>query len=50
MYIYKAGVIGAGTMGAEIAQVVTYAGLPVVLKDVSEELVQKGMERIRSIY
>ncbi len=37
-------------MGAEIAQVVTYAGLPVVLKDINEELVQKGLERIRSIY
>ena len=46
MYIYKAGVIGAGTMGAEIAQVITYSGLPVVLKDVSEELVQKGLARI----
>lgn len=50
MYIYKAGVVGAGTMGAEIAQVITYAGLPVCLKDTSEELVQKGMEKIRAIY
>lgn len=37
-------------MGAEIAQVITYSGLPVVLKDVNEALVQKGMARIRSIY
>ncbi len=37
-------------MGAEIAQVITYGGLPVVLKDVSDEYVQKGVERIRSIY
>lgn len=37
-------------MGAEIAQVITYAGLPVVLKDVNQEFVQKGMDRIRSIY
>lgn len=50
MYIYKAGVIGAGTMGAEIAQVITYSGLPVVLKDVSDELVNKGISKIRSIY
>ncbi len=50
MYIYKAGVVGAGTMGAEIAQVITYAGLPVVLKDINQELVQKGVERIRKIY
>ncbi len=50
MYIYKAGVIGAGTMGAEIAQVITYAGIPVVLKDVNQELVDKGIAKIRSIY
>ncbi len=50
MNIYKAGVVGAGNMGAEIAQVISYSGLPVVLKDVSEALVQKGLARIRSIY
>ena len=50
MFIYKAGVVGAGTMGAEIAQVITYAGLPVVLKDVNQELVSKGIAKIRSIY
>lgn len=50
MYIYKAGVVGAGTMGAEIAQVITYSGLPVVLKDTNEDLVKKGMGKIRSIY
>jgi len=50
MYIYKAGVVGAGTMGAEIAQVITYAGIPVVLKDVNQELVDKGLAKIRSIY
>lgn len=50
MFIYKAGVVGAGAMGAEIAQVITYSGLPVVLKDVNEELVQKGVAKIRGIY
>ena len=50
MYIYKAAVIGAGTMGAEIAQVITYSGLPVVLKDIDEKFVQKGLEHIKSIY
>ncbi len=34
MYIFKAGVVGAGTMGGEIAQVISFSGLPVVLKDV----------------
>jgi len=37
-------------MGAEIAQVITYAGIPVVLKDVNQELVDKGIAKIRSIY
>jgi len=50
MYIYKAAVIGAGTMGAQIAQVITYSGLPVILKDVNKEAVQKGLETIRKIY
>ncbi|MBI4715289.1 MAG: hypothetical protein HY760_05030 [Nitrospirae bacterium] len=50
MYIYKAAVVGAGTMGAEIAQVISYSGLPVVLMDVSEEAVQKGIQTARKIY
>ena len=50
MYIFKAGVVGAGTMGGEIAQVITYAGLPVVMKDIEQEMLDAGMERIRSIY
>jgi len=37
-------------MGAEIAQVITYAGIPVVLKDMNQELVDKGIAKIRSIY
>jgi 3-hydroxyacyl-CoA dehydrogenase len=50
MYIYKAAVIGAGTMGAQIAQVITYSGLPVILKDVDQKAVQAGLETIRKIY
>jgi 3-hydroxyacyl-CoA dehydrogenase len=50
MYIFKAGVVGAGAMGAEIAQVISFSGLPVVLKDVNQEMLDKGMERIRGIY
>ena len=46
MYIYKVGVVGAGTMGAQIAQVVSYAGVPVVLTDVSEPRVQQGVQRV----
>lgn len=50
MYIYKAGVVGLGKMGAEIAQVITYAGLPVVGKDINEELVSQGLKTIKVIY
>ncbi len=50
MYIYKVGVVGAGTMGAQIAQVMTYAGLPVVLTDVTIDIAQQGIETIRRIY
>jgi 3-hydroxyacyl-CoA dehydrogenase len=50
MYIFKAAVVGAGTMGGEIAQVITYSGLPVVMKDIDQAMLDKGMERIRSIY
>jgi len=50
MYIFKAGVVGAGAMGAGIAQVITYAGLPVVLKDIDQKMLDRGMEQIRGIY
>ena len=38
MYIFKAAVVGAGTMGGEIAQVITYSGLPVVMKDIANRI------------
>ncbi len=50
MYIFKAGVVGAGAMGAGIAQVISYSGLPVVLKDVDQAMLDKGVGHIRSIY
>ena len=50
MYIYKVGVVGAGAMGAEIAQVVSFSGLPVLLKDVDDARVQQGLNTIRKIY
>ncbi len=50
MYIFKAGVVGAGTMGGEIAQVISFSGLPVVLKDIDQTMLDKGMATIRRIY
>ena len=50
MYIYKTAVIGAGAMGSEIAQTISFTGIPVVLKDVSTEMLQKGMDNIKQIY
>ncbi len=50
MYIFKAAVVGAGTMGGEIAQVISFSGLPVVLKDVDQKMLDKGMETVRHIY
>jgi len=50
MYIYKAAVVGAGAMGAEIAQTISFSGLPVVLKDVDQARVDDGVNVIRKIY
>lgn len=50
MYIFKAAVVGAGTMGGGLAQVISFSGLPVVLKDVDQEMLAKGMETVRRIY
>ena len=50
MFVFKAAVVGAGTMGGEIAQTVASAGIPVVLKDVKEEFVEQGIEKARSLW
>src|SRR5437763_10493521 len=50
MYIFKAAVVGAGAMGAEIAQVISFSGLPVVLKDVDQAMLDQGLARILKIY
>ncbi|OGW84029.1 MAG: hypothetical protein A3C47_01485 [Omnitrophica bacterium RIFCSPHIGHO2_02_FULL_51_18] len=50
MFIYKAAVVGGGAMGSGIAQVISYSGLPVVLKEINEDLAQKALSNIRKIY
>jgi len=49
MYVFKAAVVGAGTMGGEIAQTIASAGLPVVLKDVEQKFVDQGFEKARQV-
>jgi 3-hydroxyacyl-CoA dehydrogenase len=49
MFVFKAGVVGAGTMGGEIAQVLAAADLPVVLKDVEQKFVDQGLEKARQV-
>jgi enoyl-CoA hydratase / 3-hydroxyacyl-CoA dehydrogenase len=49
MFVFKAAVVGAGTMGGQIAQTIAVAGIPVVLKDVNDELVQAGLDEARNV-
>jgi 3-hydroxybutyryl-CoA dehydrogenase len=44
MEIKKIGVLGAGTMGSSIAQLCAQSGLEVVMRDVTHELVEKGIK------
>lgn len=37
-------------MGAEIAQVISAAGIPVLLKDIDEAIVERGLEKAGQIY
>ena len=49
MFVFKAAVVGAGTMGGQIAQTIAAAGIPVVLKDIDEALVQAGLDEARNV-
>lgn len=49
MRVAKAGVVGAGTMGSAIAEVLAYNGIEVVLKDVDAAMVEKGLAKVRTI-
>jgi 3-hydroxyacyl-CoA dehydrogenase len=49
MFVFKAGVVGAGVMGGEIAQVIASADIPVLLKDVKQEFVDKGLEKAEEV-
>ncbi len=49
MRVAKAGVVGAGTMGSAIAELLAYNGIEVVLKDVDSSTVEKGLGKVRGI-
>src|SRR6478672_3694058 len=49
MFVFKAAVVGAGTMGGQIAQTIAAAGFDVVLKDVKQELVDAGLTEARNV-
>ena len=46
MAIQRVGVVGCGLMGSGIAQVCAQAGFPTVVREVSQELVEKGLKGI----
>jgi enoyl-CoA hydratase/3-hydroxyacyl-CoA dehydrogenase len=49
MFVFKAAVVGAGTMGGQIAQTIAAAGIPVELKDINDALVQAGLDEARNV-
>src|SRR5205085_10655463 len=50
MFVFKAAIVGAGTMGGEIAHVIANADIPVVLKDVDEAVAQQGADKAKSLW
>ena len=49
MFVFKAAVVGAGTMGGEIAQAIASSDIPVVLKDIDQKFVDQGLEKARDV-
>ncbi|MFC1899576.1 3-hydroxyacyl-CoA dehydrogenase family protein [Chloroflexota bacterium] len=50
MEIKKVGVVGCGLMGAGIAQVCAESGYDVVISEINEDLLNKGMDGIERIF
>ncbi len=48
MEIKKVGVVGCGQMGGGIAQVCAQSGYPVVVSEINDELLNKGLSKINS--
>ena len=47
MGLSRVGIVGCGLMGAGIAEVCAKAGYDVVVREISDEFLQKGLKRIR---
>lgn len=48
LFVETVGVVGAGTMGAQIAEVFALNGKSVVLRDIEDRFVQSGLAKIRT--
>src|SRR5262245_34866701 len=49
MFVSKAAVLGGGTMGGEIAQVVAAGDIPFLVKDVEQRFVDHALEKSREV-
>src|SRR3954468_11536809 len=49
MTIRSVAIVGAGTMGAQIAAHVANAGIPVVLLDLTADVAREGLKRARAL-
>jgi enoyl-CoA hydratase/3-hydroxyacyl-CoA dehydrogenase len=49
MFVFKAAVVGGGTMGGEIAQVIANAEIPVVVKDIKQEFVDHAIQKAHDV-
>ena len=47
LYVRKVGVVGAGAMGNQIAQIMALNGYEVYMKDVSKEFLDRGMASVK---
>ncbi|HOX28165.1 MAG TPA: 3-hydroxyacyl-CoA dehydrogenase family protein [bacterium] len=46
----RIGIVGAGTMGGEIAFIATQAGFPVIMKDIEQRFLDAGINKTKQIY
>src|SRR4051812_29897240 len=49
MFVFKAAVLGGGTMGGEIAQVIAAAEIPVLVKDIDQKFVDAALEKAQAV-